>query len=461
MNKLSKLIKRLLVIARAPDTKYLIGLNLQAIQKVKGKPQPGEDPRTFYQALQTEATKGPIFNEQTLKFMDKLDLELTKDEVKWIATRYQKKAKIDPNTLRNVLDYIRAEKPNLSKLSYTKAVQNSIQWHEQFKGKTDSTGEYKTKNVILKLDNGYTWVEVPVEDLKTEGNNMGHCVGGGDYVTKVKAGSIKIYSLRDSSNKPHVTIEIDSKGKVVQVQGKQNKEPVEKYHTYIEQLWNHIDIQHNMHSTKYITDARSLVRLLRYDPDCVHGVAKNPNLPLRYIMELAQSDDPEIRSSLAKNPKLTPAIMNKFAVDNVEDVRCSLAENPDLPEELMRTLIKDGSKARVYLARNPKLPVDLMEELLKAKEFGVRSFLATNVNLPVAFMKVLATDSNDDVRRSLAENPNIPLDVMKALVRDIDGDVRWYIVHNPKLPAGLVSILAKDTEKDIRNAAQKHPNYNK
>jgi hypothetical protein len=41
MNKLSKLIKRLLVIARAPDTKYLIGLNLQAIQKVKGKPQPG------------------------------------------------------------------------------------------------------------------------------------------------------------------------------------------------------------------------------------------------------------------------------------------------------------------------------------------------------------------------------------------------------------------------------------
>jgi hypothetical protein len=454
MNKLSKLIKRLLVIARAPDTKYLIGLNLQAIQKVKGKPQPGEDPRTFYQALQTEATKGPIFTEATLKFMDKLDLELTKDEVKWIATRYQKKARIDVATLGNVLDYLRAEKPDLSKLSYQKAVQNSIAWHEQFKGKEETSGLYKTKNVILKLTNGYTWVEVPAEDLETEGDNMGHCVGGDDYVTKVKAGKVKIFSLRDSSNKPHVTIEIDSNGKVIQVQGKENKEPVEKYHAAIEQLWNHLKIEHNESTAKYITDPKLLTEMAGSKKYRTY-VARNPNLPVELMKGLAEDKNDDVRYYLTGNPNLPVELMQVLAKDKDPDVRGKLAHNPKLPLEIMRILVKDKNVGvRYYLTGNPNLPVELMQVLAKDKDDYVRRNLARNPNLPVEILNILAKDKDAAVRRNLARNPNLPVEILNILAKDKDAAVRSNISYQPNLPVELLNILVKDKDADVRSKAK-------
>ena len=44
------------------------------------------------------------------------------------------------------------------------------------------------------------------EALKYEGDTMGHCVGG--YCPDVAAGRSRIYSLRDSKGEPHVTVEV-------------------------------------------------------------------------------------------------------------------------------------------------------------------------------------------------------------------------------------------------------------
>jgi len=44
--------------------------------------------------------------------------------------------------------------------------------------------------------------------LTTEGNIMGHCVGG--YCDKVASGETRIFSLRDAKGEPHVTIETGS-----------------------------------------------------------------------------------------------------------------------------------------------------------------------------------------------------------------------------------------------------------
>jgi hypothetical protein len=452
MNKLSKLIKRLLVIARAPDTKYLIGLNLQAIQKIRGKPGPNDNPREFYQALQQEATKGPIFNEQTLKFMDKLDLDLTKDEVKWIATRYQKKAKIKIDELRNVLDYIRSEKPDLSKLSYQKAVQNSIAWHEQFKGKEETAGPYKTKNVILKLTNGYTWVEVPAEDLETEGDNMGHCVGGEDYVKKVKAGRVKILSLRDNGNKPHVTVELTKVGDVVQVQGKQNEEPVAKYHTYIEQLWNHLKIEHNEHTAKYITDPE-LLRRMSSHPDSALHVASNPKLPediIRLLFNKATEEGPLLRN-LALNPKLPVDIMQAYLKKNKtkEYVRY-LACNPGLPLELMEGLSRNKDAGiRSNLASNPKLPPKLMEVLAKDRTSIVRFHLAKQPNLPEEVILDLLKDEHSTVRSTLLSNQKLPADMMRNLAKDKNANIRRDLAANKNLPIEVMCLLAKDTDQTV------------
>lgn len=45
------------------------------------------------------------------------------------------------------------------------------------------------------------------DQLKYEGDTMGHCVGG--YCEDVASGKSKIYSLRDAKGRPHVTIEVE------------------------------------------------------------------------------------------------------------------------------------------------------------------------------------------------------------------------------------------------------------
>jgi len=87
--------------------------------------------------------------------------------------------------------------------------------------------------------------------LKDEGDQMGHCVGG--YCDYVENGDSKIYSLRDSKGKSHVTIEVeppkpgiyqgeqargllpaDDTPSIRQIKGKQNRAPVAEYLPYVQ-----------------------------------------------------------------------------------------------------------------------------------------------------------------------------------------------------------------------------------
>jgi hypothetical protein len=64
-----------------------------------------------------------------------------------------------------------------------------------------------------EYNDGYKWVELKHDTdpkktqaaLKSEGEMMGHCVGG--YCPDVESGEIKIFSLRSPDGKSHVTIE--------------------------------------------------------------------------------------------------------------------------------------------------------------------------------------------------------------------------------------------------------------
>ncbi len=46
------------------------------------------------------------------------------------------------------------------------------------------------------------------DELKAEGDNMGHCCGGSGYANAVQRGDSLIYSLRDPNGQPHSTLEI-------------------------------------------------------------------------------------------------------------------------------------------------------------------------------------------------------------------------------------------------------------
>lgn len=59
----------------------------------------------------------------------------------------------------------------------------------------------------------------------------GHCVGG--YDQKVKSGESRIFTLRDPNNKPHVTIEMNKAGDIVQIKGNSNSRVKPEYRDYI------------------------------------------------------------------------------------------------------------------------------------------------------------------------------------------------------------------------------------
>ena len=120
--------------------------------------------------------------------------------------------------------------------------------------KAEATG---TK-VVMEFHDDFRWVEITdPAALDREGDLMQHCVGGGSYDEHLATGGVRIFSLRDKRNQPHVTVEascniddeepddddwhmeaVDFPWRIIQIKGKQNEGPSLKYARYIGPLLN-------------------------------------------------------------------------------------------------------------------------------------------------------------------------------------------------------------------------------
>ena len=139
-------------------------------------------------------------------------------------------------------DWMQAERIRIENFTPEQAMQASDRWHEEqaehgegmvYDQVNPSLIVYGPKWQNKELE-GWTIQNVVSEnDLKVEGNRMGHCVGS--YCDNVKSGRSIIYSLRDPTNKPHVTIETNKDGSVQQIQGKGNAEPIDDYKVMIKE----------------------------------------------------------------------------------------------------------------------------------------------------------------------------------------------------------------------------------
>ena len=103
-------------------------------------------------------------------------------------------------------------------------------------GKLTPVGEGEV--TVKELDNGFRIVRLTtLESLDREGVAMGHCVGQGAYDKSLVDGSREFFSLRDRSNQPHSTIEVDTREHaVLQCQGKENKPPVSRYLPHLQKF---------------------------------------------------------------------------------------------------------------------------------------------------------------------------------------------------------------------------------
>lgn len=138
----------------------------------------------------------------------------------------------------HIVDYFTAlDINNLRKINKEpyKIISNKVkEWDESLSSKVNDNEFEDSEKAKLKLNKDYSVVAkigsfsvvrlLTPESTTVEGEVMGHCVGGEDY------GSGNIYSIWDSENRSHVTIETDEKKKAIfQIKGKQNKAPAKKY----------------------------------------------------------------------------------------------------------------------------------------------------------------------------------------------------------------------------------------
>jgi len=147
-------------------------------------------------------------------------------------------------------DWYLAVRPDIFSYDF-KSIKPAIDaWHHQ-QAQIGTSKEYQegNSNIIYGPDwinpkfKGWTIKEIKTEnDLQAEGFKMEHCVGGTNYCDAVDLGEIKVYSLRDLSNQPHITMEVDgNKPLFQQIKGKKNHEPADLYKEMIKEWISTLD----------------------------------------------------------------------------------------------------------------------------------------------------------------------------------------------------------------------------
>jgi len=219
-------------VATVNAANYLQKINFDKLN-MEHKPTPEQDKKEFFQNLQRMALEGPVFPGKVIDTLRQIPFDMDKNEIKWFANQLMKRSDHSANDLPFILDWARGTGTDISRLLDDQAFQEAKKWHEHLKGEEPTVLKYKTKKVVSNLSNGFTMVAVEdPDDLEVEGILMDHCVG--DYCEIVSTGDSLVYSLRDSENLPHVTIDVREGGSVFQIKGKSNSDPIsEKYQPYV------------------------------------------------------------------------------------------------------------------------------------------------------------------------------------------------------------------------------------
>jgi hypothetical protein len=135
---------------------------------------------------------------------------------------------------------------DIRSMSIEQVAQAVHDWHEEMAAKGEGN-EYKegATNIVYgpkwenPAFNGWTIRKVITKnDLEVEGNRMDHCVGGSEYASE--SGRSIIYSLRDSKNEPHATLDDRPKQNsenmdFFQIKGRSNSEPKKEYKEMIKE----------------------------------------------------------------------------------------------------------------------------------------------------------------------------------------------------------------------------------
>jgi Leucine-rich repeat (LRR) protein len=121
----------------------------------------------------------------------------------------------------------------LPRVTFDQALEASRRWHAALARRAERARRKVTDDpngleLVLDCGSGLRWVKLLTPAAKHyEGACMGHCVGTEGYE------DTEIWSLRDSRNQPHCTVQTEDKW-IVQLSGRANAQPSKRYWPAIE-----------------------------------------------------------------------------------------------------------------------------------------------------------------------------------------------------------------------------------
>jgi len=178
---------------------------------------------------------GFIGNEKS-KNKKKTDKRKHKYDV-WIAKEIKKDFTIADrfSDIRLIIDWASNSRANIFNYEFEGAFRQQEVWHNEmfvnYNIENIQIPDIDKERIIFRCSNKeYFFYLLTEKDLQYEAKYMSHCVSGQHYKKKIKNLESLIISLRDSKNKPHITIEIDvNSKKVLQQYGKGNSTPKKEY----------------------------------------------------------------------------------------------------------------------------------------------------------------------------------------------------------------------------------------
>ena len=173
-------------------------------------------------------------------YLNQTNLEEVKLWINHNVTNYLKTNPENVSEIEHIIDFFNATNPpRLKKMSYKQAKQLSEAWLKTQIKKGNSIEEGITDVELVKdFNDGYKLVRLVGEAaFKREGFLMSHCVGS--YANKKDTA---VYSIRDSRNMPHCTIEVTGKSQVQQIKGKGNGSIHPNYIQYIVKTLEHFNM---------------------------------------------------------------------------------------------------------------------------------------------------------------------------------------------------------------------------
>ena len=111
-------------------------------------------------------------------------------------------------------------------LSYDQARSLSLKWYETQLKQSIEKKDLEDIKTVKEYGGGVRWVRLLTKlSLGREGDEMHHCLNGDSFNS---SSSVRYYSLRDSRNKPHATIEVEGRF-ISQIKGYDNGPVEDKY----------------------------------------------------------------------------------------------------------------------------------------------------------------------------------------------------------------------------------------